>query len=443
MTAPAAGPAEGTSPPRPPIRQNLPALLVLLIALGALLVAATLIFLPFVIPTALALVAATTAYPLFQKVLGLVGTARRGLASAMTCLLLIIIVFIPLGWVARSLAVQVKPAVEWTTQKLDSVQKEIDESWLNQQSWFRPTWARVKAFLDSLQDERLPDQGAGGEQPADPGQPPAEPPPPPEQPPPEQPPPEQPPAEQPPAEQPRGDPPQGDPAAGPQAAPGQGPGDALIRLAGGAATTVIANAFEFSLKFLLMIFLVFFFFKDGPQILQSLKRAIPLEEKYQNRVIRTFRQVTRSIIRGSFGAAVIQGVIATIAYAVVGLPAIFWGAITTICALIPPFGTGLVTLPIALFLIADGHWGKAIVVGVTAVIIGGLDNFLRPWLMQGTFKVHPIWILLSVLGALKVFGPAGIIFGPMILALLGTFVALLVEEEKAEVAAQANAHGGR
>jgi len=202
----------------------------------------------------------------------------------------------------------------------------------------------------------------------------------------------------------------------------------------GAATSVISNAVEISLKSALMIFLLFFFLKDGPQILQSLKRAIPLEEKSQNRVIRTFHQTTTSIIRGSFGTAFVQGAIATVAYAIAGLPAIFWGAITTLCALVPPFGTGLITLPMIVFLLVDGHIGKAVIIGVMSLVVGLLDNVLRPWLMQGNLKVHSIWILLSVLGALKVFGPMGIIYGPMILALLGTFVTLFVEEERAEAA---------
>jgi predicted PurR-regulated permease PerM len=398
MTAPAAGPDGAPPAPRPQVRQNLLALLVLLIAAGGLLVASTLIFLPFVAPIALALVVATTGFPLFQRVQMLTGAERRGAASAITCLILVLIVFLPLSWVGWSLANQVPTAVNWTAEKLKLARVKIDESSLNERPWFRETWASAKKLLDRLEgDTPAVDPAAGAEIP------------------------------------------QAAPDAGPAAAdPGGralGPGDSLIRIASGAATAVITNAFEFALKFVLMLFLLFFFLKDGPQILQSLKRAIPLEEKYQDRVIRTFRQVTRSIIRGSFGTAFAQGAIATIAYAIAGLPAIFWGAITTICALIPPFGTTLVTIPVIVFLLVDGHWGKGIFIGVVAMVIGLLDNVLRPWLMQGSLKVHPIWILLSVLGALKLFGPAGIIFGPMILALLGTIVALLVEEERAEAAA--------
>jgi hypothetical protein len=155
MTPPPAGRDEAPAAPPPPVRHNVPALLVLLLAAGGLLVVAALIFLPFVAPIVLALVVATTAYPLFEKFQRLTGSKRRGPASALTCLVLILIVFLPLAWVGWSLAQQVKPAVEWTAERLENAQSRIDESWLNRQSWFKPTWQRAKKYIQSLRESEL------------------------------------------------------------------------------------------------------------------------------------------------------------------------------------------------------------------------------------------------------------------------------------------------
>ncbi len=381
------GGGEPRESPRAPERRNVPALLVLLLALAALLFASALIFLPFATPIALALVAATTAYPLFQRVGRLVGERRRGLASSLTCLLLVLLVFAPLAWVGGSLVAQVKPAVEWAGQNLDVLRSRVDQSWIGRQEWFRSVSSRIKELLASV--ERAP--GAGADGPNVPAS--------------------------------------GEPGAKAAERPAW-----IASLAGrvtGALAGILGHALHAFFQSVVMLFLLFFFLKDGPQILQSFQRAIPLEKAEQDRVIQTFREVSRSILRGSFGTALAQGIVATVAFAVLGLPALFWGGVATICSLVPPFGTGLVTVPMIVFFAIGGHWGKGIFLAIVALLIGTLDNVVRTRLMRGGLRVHPMWILLSILGALRLFGPAGILYGPMILALLGTMVALLLEGEKA------------
>jgi predicted PurR-regulated permease PerM len=227
--------------------------------------------------------------------------------------------------------------------------------------------------------------------------------------------------------------------AGPEASGEQSPGavaedafplgKSLARWITSTAAGLVANAFEVLLKFLLMLFILFYFFKDGAEILKSIENAIPLDRASQERVVTTFRRVSQSVVRGSFLTALAQGAVATVAFAIVGLPAIFWGVMAAFCALIPPIGTSLVTIPLTISFLVHQEWWQGIFLGVVSVAIGTMDNFLKPYLVGGSLHMHPIWLLLSILGAMRLFGPLGIIYGPLVLVLLGTFVALLVRAE--------------
>ena len=147
----------------------------------------------------------------------------------------------------------------------------------------------------------------------------------------------------------------------------------------------------------------------------------------------TFQEVSRSMIRGTFLTALVQGGVAGITYAFLGIPALFWGAMTALCALVPAFGTALITVPITLTFALNEHWVSAIVMAVVAVLIGTMDNILRPILVQGGLHLHTAWVLLSMLGGVGVFGPLGMVVGPMVVVLIRTVLMLILESEKADL----------
>ncbi len=368
-------PFEGRQPRAPagfpsgaPAGKNLPALLALLLGVALLLSGTVKIFLPFLAPIVIALVLTTAAYPLFAWIQRRVGEHRRGLASGLTCAALVVVVFVPVGWIVWSIASEAPSKEEVLKGKEDLMLWFEGTDFFKKSLWVQDPWHRVKDWAASA-------DSVGG-------------------------------------------------------------GKVSFAFLGEAATwikssviPILSGTFQLFLKSCLMLFLLFFFFKDGPRILQAVKRQVPIALRGQEKVVTTFAQVSHSIIRGSFGTALAQGAVATVAYGIAGIPAVFWGVVTAFCALIPPLGTTLITVPIVAYLFVKASLWKCILVGVAAVGIGVLDNVLKPILMQDGLRVHSIWLLLAILGGINAFGPMGIIYGPMVLALLGTFLALLVRSE--------------
>ena len=404
---------EGSPPPPPPLppprrRPDLPRFLVLLLGLLGLLTLSLLIFLPFVAPIVLALILSTVGYPLFLKILRWVGMTRRGLASIITCLVLVLAVFVPVVWIGWSLINQADDAL---VQLRDGTRKieawgDDPERFIQKSPQLKASWDRVKPLFQWVRGKTTAPVAGSTETPGKD-------------------------APQPGAKESKqaGE---GSPKNPDDAKPGPDVSivSSVIERIGGFAATIVQNAFELLVKFVVMLYILFFFFKDGPRIALSLKRAVPLDEVNEERLWRTFRGVSRSIIRGSFGTAAIQGFISGIAFAIVGIPAVFWGVATAIASLIPPVGTGLILVPATLYLFLEGSTGSAIFLGVVTILVGALDNIVRPFLMGGDVMVHEIWLLLSILGGLNFFGPMGLIYGPMVLVFLGTFVRLFVEEER-------------
>jgi predicted PurR-regulated permease PerM len=124
-------------------------------------------------------------------------------------------------------------------------------------------------------------------------------------------------------------------------------------------------------------------------------------------------------VNGSLTVAAVQAVLAGTVYAILGVPgAVLWGAATFLCALVPVFGTFLVWAPIAFYLAVTDHIGKAIflIIWGTAVV-GSVDNFLYPWLVGDKLRLHTVPTFFAVLGGLSLFGPSGLILGPMAVAI--------------------------
>lgn len=195
------------------------------------------------------------------------------------------------------------------------------------------------------------------------------------------------------------------------------------------------------LNFFIMIFVVYYLLKDGGQVSERIKNLLPLKEPHKQKVLARFHDLTFGSFYGSILMAVLQGVLGGIGFLVLGVPsALLWGFVMIFFALVPYFGTAIIWLPAALNLIFQGYLQNdtsITVRGVVLIIYGLLvvstiDNFLKPKLIGSKTKVHPIVVLLGVLGGLKLFGFIGIILGPVMLALLMTFIEIY-ETEKGEM----------
>ena len=170
--------------------------------------------------------------------------------------------------------------------------------------------------------------------------------------------------------------------------------------------------------FFLMLYLLFFFLRDGPSLLEHLVRALPLGDERERHLLERFAAVSRATIKGTLVVGVAQGTIGGIAFAVLGISApVLWGVVMALASILPAVGPALVWLPAAIVLIVNGQ----IVAGIAVILIGvfviGLvDNLLRPVLVGRDTRMPDYLILLSTLGGLAAFGLAGIIIGPIIAA---------------------------
>ncbi len=195
------------------------------------------------------------------------------------------------------------------------------------------------------------------------------------------------------------------------------------------------------LNFFVMIFVVYYLLKDGEIVAERLKNILPLKEPHKQHVLQTFHNTTYAVFYGNILTAVLQGILGVMGFLALGIPsAILWGFVMMVFALIPYFGTAIVWLPAALNLIFAGYLqndNSSTVRGVILIIYGifvvsSIDNFLKPMIISSKAKVHPILALIGVLGGLSLFGFLGLILGPVMLALLMTFVDIY-EDEKAEI----------
>jgi predicted PurR-regulated permease PerM len=170
--------------------------------------------------------------------------------------------------------------------------------------------------------------------------------------------------------------------------------------------------------FFLMLYLLFFFLRDGPRIVEALVRALPLGDQRERHLLGRFAEVSRATIKGTLVVGIVQGAIGGIAFAALGISApVLWGTMMALLSILPAVGTALVWLPAAIFLIVTGQtFGGVALILVGVFAIGLVDNLLRPLLVGRDTRLPDYLILLATLGGLAGFGLAGIIIGPIIAA---------------------------
>ena len=178
------------------------------------------------------------------------------------------------------------------------------------------------------------------------------------------------------------------------------------------------NSLTFTALFLLMLYLLFFFLRDGHKIVDLIIRVLPIGDEAERHLLSKFAEVSRATIKGTLVVGVIQGTLGGIMFALLGIEsAMFWGVVMIGLSILPAVGSALVWGPAALIFLANGHWIKTLILFVVgALIIGMIDNVLRPILIGRDTKMPDYLILLSTLGGLGLFGLSGFVIGPVIAA---------------------------
>jgi predicted PurR-regulated permease PerM len=167
---------------------------------------------------------------------------------------------------------------------------------------------------------------------------------------------------------------------------------------------------------------MFFFLIDGKAILDKILSYVPLSNADKNRLSGKFVTVSRATIKGTLVIGIVQGGLAGLGFAIAGLQgSVFWGTMMTVLSIIPGLGTAIVWVPGVIYLLASGHVTAGILLGLfCALIVGSIDNFLRPRLVGRDVKMHPLLILFGTLGGVFFFGVVGVIVGPIIAAVFVT-----------------------
>ena len=187
------------------------------------------------------------------------------------------------------------------------------------------------------------------------------------------------------------------------------------------ATNAVAigqNTLRMAIYFVLMLYLLFFFLRDGTRLLDGLVLALPLGDARERHLLNRFAQVARATIKGTLVVGIVQGAIGGVTFAVLGIGApVLWGVLMALLSILPAIGPAIVWLPAAIILFVDGRYfagGALVLIGV--LVIGLVDNVLRPILVGRDTRMPDYLVLLSTLGGLAAFGLAGIVIGPIIAA---------------------------
>ncbi|AMO23887.1 AI-2E family transporter [Ramlibacter tataouinensis] len=205
------------------------------------------------------------------------------------------------------------------------------------------------------------------------------------------------------------------------------------------AFTIGQNTLEFLLNFFVMLYLLFFLLRDGKRIAALAIRALPLEPYHTRRVIDHFATVVRATVKGNVLVALVQGALGWVAFSVLGITgALLWGAVMALLSLLPAVGAGLVWGPVAIYLLATGSITAGLgLVAWGVLVIGLVDNVLRPVLVGKETRMPDYLVLIATLGGLAVFGINGFVIGPVIAALFLVCWDMLTEEREQQHASPA------
>jgi predicted PurR-regulated permease PerM len=205
------------------------------------------------------------------------------------------------------------------------------------------------------------------------------------------------------------------------------------------ATRVLSigqNTLDLVVSVTVMLYLLFFLLRDGAALVASIRHAVPLEGAQKQRLFGQFTSVIRATVKGNVVVAVIQGALGGAILWILGVQAaLLWGALMALLSMLPVVGSPLVWGPIAIYFIATGAvWKGVTLIAFGALVIGLIDNILRPLLVGKDTKMPDYLVLVSTLGGIAVFGLNGFVIGPVIAALFVTSWKLFAVAEHADQA---------
>jgi len=198
---------------------------------------------------------------------------------------------------------------------------------------------------------------------------------------------------------------------------------------------MLKNLFSFFVSLFILLFALFFMFRDGEKVLRAVRHLIPFDREIQEDMLTESRDLIFASVAVALLIAAIQGVLGGIAFKLTGLSApVFMGVLIAFFSIVPVVGSALIWVPAALWLGFNGHWGKAVVVfAICGGVAGFADNLVRPLLLRNRTRLNDLLLFISILGGLDVFGLLGLVVGPTVVAAaLGVFRVHMDHQEQLE-----------
>ena len=193
----------------------------------------------------------------------------------------------------------------------------------------------------------------------------------------------------------------------------------VSKFVGARALDMGQNAAHILIGFGIMLYLLFFLLRDGPMLSRRIRSAVPLNDHHKRHLFRKFATVAKATVKGNIAVAAVQGILGGVIFAVLGIQgALLWGTIMAFLSLLPAIGSAMIWGPVAIyFLLTGAVWKGVILIVFCVVVIGLIDNVLRPLLVGKDTQMPDYLVLISTLGGMAVFGLNGFVIGPLIAAL--------------------------
>ena len=176
-----------------------------------------------------------------------------------------------------------------------------------------------------------------------------------------------------------------------------------------------------------MLYVLFFFLRDGQALVRRLRDAVPLDADVKRSLATKFATVIRATVKGNIVVAMVQGALGGLIFWLLGLHApVLWGVLMVFLSLLPAVGAAVVWFPVAVYLLVSGEvWQGGVLMAYGVLVIGLVDNLLRPMLVGKDTRMPDYLVLLATLGGIAVFGINGFVIGPVIAAMFLTGWSLL------------------
>lgn len=190
----------------------------------------------------------------------------------------------------------------------------------------------------------------------------------------------------------------------------------------GSVSAITVTAVYDLFLFFMFWYTMFFLLKDGEALMERIRGYIPIDDDDQHRLLDKFLSVTRATIKGTLVIGIVQGSLAGLAFGVAGIDsAVFWGAVMAVLSILPMIGPPIIWVPAVITLALSGHYLEAAGLGLfCSIVVGQIDNILRPVLVGRDTQMHELFIFFGTLGGIGMFGVFGFIIGPVVAALFVT-----------------------